>query len=507
MRTVNQDILVSGKKTVRPTPDILDVLKKDYPLEASIADLVDNSIDAGARRVLVRFMVSGERLVTLCVADNGRGMSESDIDRAMQFAAKRKYTSKDLGMFGVGLKTASLSQADTLTVISRRRGAICVGRQWTASGIKKDDWKLNIVAPHSASAVLGRSWGNLFKGSKVNTVVRWDQVTDFDRLRQGVEAYLERAKARIQLHLGLKLHRFLDRRLVRVVVDVEDLESGEAGPPTTVIPLNPFPLPTRNGAPGYPKRFVANLPGVSGLGMRAHIWRKLSGERGYKLGGGKVAEHQGFYFYRHDRLIQDGGWNGVLGTSEPHLSLARVEIDIPDAHARYLQVRSNKAGVDVPASFADAVLAASAKDGSQFRAYLEKAEDVYRKRGKVRPRPMLRPGDGIPADVRKSLEANEIPMVRGRACVVVWGRTANGVFVDVDQAGRRIILNADYRKILLRGAHGGGTDLPLVRTLLFFVFESALAGDRLGTVERVRVKAIQSAMNAALRAERSWVES
>src|SRR3954471_16030359 len=77
---------VCGHETVRPTPDILDALEKDYPLEASIADLVDNSIDASARRVLVRFLKRGDTLASLCVVDDGRGMDSTAIRKAMQFA-------------------------------------------------------------------------------------------------------------------------------------------------------------------------------------------------------------------------------------------------------------------------------------------------------------------------------------------------------------------------------------------------------------------------------------
>ena len=40
--------------------------------------------------------------------------------------------------------------------------------------------------------------------------------------------------------------------------------------------------------------------------MKCHIWPPKSGSPGYRLGGGKVALRQGFYFYRNDRVIQSG---------------------------------------------------------------------------------------------------------------------------------------------------------------------------------------------------------
>ncbi len=96
-------------------------------------------------------------------------------------------------------------------------------------------------------------------------------------------------------------------------------------------------------------------------------------------------------------------------------------MDIPDGLQSYLKVRSNKAGVDVPASFADAVFKARAKDRTDFKKYLKIAQDVYRRRGEQKARPMLKPGDGIPADVTVALERESTPFLRGKALSVTWG--------------------------------------------------------------------------------------
>jgi hypothetical protein len=491
---------VGGHETVEPTPDILDALERDYPLEASVADLVDNSIDAQARHVLVRFMRTDTRLVSLCIADDGRGISEKDARRAMTFAGKRTYGKSDLGMFGVGLKTASLSQADTLIVVSRGYHHDSMGRQWTKSGIKDHAWRLDVIKERSVAAILDHPWGDI-GAIKSGTVVRWDHVKDFERLHVGVDAYIEQAKLRIKNHLGLKLHRFLKRGQIEIQIDVEDVGSGQVGPPSKVVPMDPFPPTGSSGARGYPKVFVAHFPSVGNVSMRANIWRKKSRDEGYKLGGGRVAEHQGFYFFRHDRLIQDGGWCGILGTNEPHMSLARVEIDIPDTVNAYLKVRSNKTGVDVPATFGPAVLDAKATDGSSFSEFLQLAESVYRLRGAQTPRPMLTPGSGIPAEVRRALEKASVKFVRGQRCTIAWRKLTGSNLLQIDQNERQILLNRRYRKKLLHGAHGGTTDVPLLRTLLYFVFEGLLAGDRIGPVERARLDAIQAAMNAALKLE------
>lgn len=500
------EIKLSGYETIRPTPDILDALERDYPLEASIADLVDNSIDARARNILIRFMRNGGKIVSLCVADDGVGMTDGELRRAMQFAMKRPYRNRDLGMFGVGLKTASLSQAENLIVVSRKKGNGAVGRQWTKAGIKVHDWRLDILEPGSASKILGHDWGVLGAISK-GTVVRWDRVYDFERLHSGVDEYLEDAKQRMRNHLGLKLHRFLARKQIRIHLDIQDIESGNVGPPSQVYPMNPFPPKGTSGASGYPKDFIVQFPSAGKVSMRAHIWRKKSKDEGYKLGDGRVADHQGFYFFRHDRLIQDGGWCGIIGTNEPHMSLARIEVDIPDSLSGYIKVRSNKAGVDVPASFGSAIHATRSRDGTSFDDFRAQAGEVYRRRAEQKPRPMVSPGNGIPAEVRNALEKREMRFVRGQKCSVIWANFKGPGFIQIDQENRQVILNNRYRRMLLRGARGGKTDLPLLRTLLYFVFESLLAGDRIGPVERFRLEAIQASMNAALKLEEKWASA
>src|SRR5208282_1396565 len=95
-----------------------------------------------------------------------------------------------------------------------------------------------------------------------------------------------------------------------------------------VPPLNPFAYHAP-GNPDYPKTFRTKIAQASTLSLEAHIWPPNSELPQYKLGN-KAAARQGFYFYRNGRLIQSGGWNGLVQhDSEPHGSLARTRIDLP----------------------------------------------------------------------------------------------------------------------------------------------------------------------------------
>ena len=80
-----------------------------YDLPSAVADLVDNSIAAGAGRVKIRF--EGENSYRVLIADDGGGMSADRVHEALRFGSRRTYGRGELGRYGLGLKTASLSQA------------------------------------------------------------------------------------------------------------------------------------------------------------------------------------------------------------------------------------------------------------------------------------------------------------------------------------------------------------------------------------------------------------
>src|SRR6478672_9458436 len=93
-----------------------------YDFPSAVADLVDNSISAGANRVEIVIEFEGIESRVL-IADDGSGMSTNAVVEALRFGTRRDYDNDDLGRYGLGLKTASLSQCRTVTVASRRPGS------------------------------------------------------------------------------------------------------------------------------------------------------------------------------------------------------------------------------------------------------------------------------------------------------------------------------------------------------------------------------------------------
>ncbi len=130
---------VGTRKLPPPDPDVLGAIGLSHKLTSAIADLVDNAVDAEATHISVRFVEVDRRLVSLLVSDDGKGMSDKAIDDAMTVGKRRTYRDQALGHFGMGLKAASFSQADVLTVMSRTSSRRAVGRRWVRSHAKNFD--------------------------------------------------------------------------------------------------------------------------------------------------------------------------------------------------------------------------------------------------------------------------------------------------------------------------------------------------------------------------------
>ncbi len=84
----------------------------------AIADLVDNSLDAGAANVWIEIEpVKNDFRIN--ISDDGCGMDKEVLDQAMRLGSNTERNSEtDLGKFGMGLVTASISISKRLTVIT-----------------------------------------------------------------------------------------------------------------------------------------------------------------------------------------------------------------------------------------------------------------------------------------------------------------------------------------------------------------------------------------------------
>lgn len=289
-----------------------------YTLETAVADLIDNSITAKASRIDIDSPFQGSD-TKIYILDNGEGMSEVRLVEAMRlgsFSPSLKRKRKDLGRFGLGLKTATFSQCKRLSVITKHEGKISA-RCWDLDFIiKHNKWCLLKDAP--------QAYIDKVSTLPSGTLVVWEKL---DRIISDKDAKAEKnfnnKKGILRRHLFLVFHRFIEDGRLEIHIGGVPVE-----------PWNPF-LPHMNSS------LKKELPPTSLYGGNVVIkgWvmphRNYFTDAEYKEAGFRRGwtQMQGFYIYREDRLLTVGGWLGLKpdGTAmlqEHHYDLGRICVDL-----------------------------------------------------------------------------------------------------------------------------------------------------------------------------------
>lgn len=459
-----------------------------HTLTTALADLVDNSLDAGARHILVRFIRDGTRIVGLRIIDDGKGMSDETIDAAMIFGTKREYLADDLGHFGVGMKAASLSQASTLLVWSKAEGSAAQGRKIDTAGSA-----VATLDSADAQRMFDRAAPRfpLVNG----TIIEWQGITTF--LMSADEddqvSWLETAIDDVRSHLGIVFHRILAEP-VSMKVDVFDLQYGRAGVQRTVDPIDPFRYPT-SGADGYPRTSPLEVPSGEST-VTAHIWPARSGLPEYRLFGAPGRDRQGLYFYRNRRLLQIGGWNG-LWHARPDYGPARVAIDLDEPLMRHVQINPEKAGVTLDATVSAALQASLASLVSDAVATTKAARTRTPK-----PIMVLQPREGLPEDLLDAF-SDAFTFDDGQDPVSMkWRVLARDRFFEVDLKSRTLWVNARFRTELIGRRSRDNTDSPVLKSLLYLLVQQMFTAHRLSNKQIEQMKAWQDVLVSAMAVHR-----
>lgn len=489
-------IPTAGVVRLEPDPRSLEVLGRNHSLEQALAELVDNSIDARARHILIRFVRDRGRLLRLLVIDDGAGMDDERIDVAMTVGGNRAYADAEIGRFGLGLKAASFSQARSVTVVSATSGSLPTGRRWQADNAKSD-YSCDIVEPDFAAGLILQDWG--FSIRSHGTVVRWDQVKGFPTVdnEQVIGSFVQGAIAKIRTHLGLIFHRILSSGDITLIIDVED--GGEVLPGSQVLPLNPFGYP-RSGEAGWPRCLDAQ--GEHGqVSLECHIWPGRSTLEEFRLDGDLV-QRQGLYVYYNRRLVQCGGWNGLCH-ADKQLNLARVAVYIEGDVEQLVSLKPEKNGIEVGPDFAPAVYKARGLRGTSFSGFLELARGVFKasnRRRRVR-QAILPPGSGFDPKLRRAFK-RELTFKEEDPIDIRWidfGDDAD--LFEIDREQMVLWLNSRYRRALNGGRDGFLNDKPVVKALLFLLVENIFAGQNLGPRDKDNIEMWQAILTAAAQAE------
>ena len=334
-----------------------------YSLETAVADIVDNSVSADAKTIRIERTWRGGKSMA-AIIDDGVGMSGTEIIQAMRPGSQNPLESrsiKDLGRFGLGLKTASFSQCRKLSVLSRKKGYAPVYWSWDLDYVAATNkWELIKWIPEE--------YAHALDDMDSGTVVIW---TDLDRvINPQVAESDESAKMkfsnsldRVKNHLAMTFHRFIEEKSFTLYWGQHKIE-----------PWNPFCM-IENKTQSLPEEKIRG--GVTVKGYVLPHQNNFSSEQAYKAAQGMNGwvGHQGFYVYRGKRLLLAGDWLGLF-RKEEHYKLVRIQIDLPNTLDSEWQIDIKKSRAFPPSSCRE-----------QLEAYAKsvrnRGAEVYRHRGKI----------------------------------------------------------------------------------------------------------------------------
>lgn len=289
-----------------------------YSLDTAVADIIDNSIAAGAGLIEVDLRLrSAESEPWLRIRDDGSGMNREALINALALGSVSPLQERriqDLGRFGLGLKTASFSQCRRLTVASKHDGVIrafCWDLDLLA---QTDQWDLIELSDPEADP-------RIEIPSETGTVVLWDKPDRTLNLNSDApKTVVSGIVTHLKNHLRLTFHRFLE----------EDggLEIRFNGRP--ISGWDPF----LSQDPGRPREFAEDAwpPYSFNPDVLLRVFVLPNPETATReitlFGPEDITELQGFFIYRGRRLITAGGWLGLRGLGKgPEFGLARIRLD------------------------------------------------------------------------------------------------------------------------------------------------------------------------------------
>jgi hypothetical protein len=311
-----------------PSRLIFGLRDTGYDFNTAAADIIDNSIAAGATEVNIQIDLETDGRKFVYFGDNGSGMGSSELFDAMRYGAPKRTNLKSLGKFGLGLKTASSSICLKFALISRKD---------SEAPLEKLAWDLEHVEVENKWEMLAESvtakeqnyydelcgdTGTLVVWSKCDRLLTRDyEQPGGTHERKAVSARVEKLRE----HIALVFHRYLDPKDSRygtVIIRI----NGEP-----VQPWNPFyPAKAEQVLPDHARKLTIKLEDGSTHTASMNAWilphsKDLTPEENAVARISSRA--QGFYIHREGRVIHHGGWLGVFRSDDFHYSLFRVEFD------------------------------------------------------------------------------------------------------------------------------------------------------------------------------------
>ena len=305
-----------------------------YSFSTAVADIIDNSVSAGANTVNVYFDPIAA-IPFFCILDDGCGMNFTELNNAMMPGSDRsdkEDSDLELGRFGLGLKSASLSQCREFIVASKKFGKVNA-MAFDLDVIEDCRLMLKVLDKEEIDSL---PYINLLHSYETGTLVVWNKFDKIESTAKSFEDSFRSVVADAKKHVEFVFHRFYDD--IAIYFNNKRIERrdpfllGSFGRQQTgrttripigssVITVTPYTLPFANSLTSEEKALLGNPK--------------------------SIFDEQGFYLYRNKRLISWGNWMRMGIRSELN-KLARIQVDIPSSLDEVWTLDVKKSSAKIP---------------------------------------------------------------------------------------------------------------------------------------------------------------
>ncbi len=306
-----------------------------YSFSTAVADIIDNSISAEAKEINVYFDPLADNPY-FCILDDGYGMSGKELDNAMLFGSDREGKEDnelELGRFGLGLKSASLSQCREFTVASKKYGKIRA-MSFDLDIIEQENKLLLKQLTEEETDRLPRI--SELKKYESGTLVIWTKFDKIEGLAKNFEESFRNTVSESKKHVEFVFHRFYNK--INIYYNTKRIEKRD-----------PF-LTESYGRQQTGRTSVISVDNetITVIPYTLPFANTLTTEEKALLGNPKsIFDEQGFYLYRNKRLISWGSWMRMGIRSELN-KLARIQVDIPSTLDSVWMLDVKKSSAKIP---------------------------------------------------------------------------------------------------------------------------------------------------------------
>jgi len=310
----------------------------------ALADIVDNSLDPDVNSKNVWIEVS-KNMDVITISDDGSGMSLDELNDAIQPGSEgRIITNHDLGLFGCGLKSASLSMGKRFRIITKKEEDNFYIADFDLDRFEQAGKPVVPISVCSETEI--NFFNSKTNNSKTGTVIIIDKL---DRIKN---KQLHQFTNILGNHLS-EIYRYIisDSDEISIHINGKKLESAD----TMLISSGESELFNKD-VPNqiYDFKFKDNGRDID-LKLKIKIYYIKNKSKEVSKVNGRNMRNQGFYVLRNNRqIIRASSLDGVF-TRHPSLNGFRAELFFGSEYDEFFDVSLQKKEIVLPQGLSDKI--------------------------------------------------------------------------------------------------------------------------------------------------------